>query len=75
MYEIALQNASVQFAEIFEDVAHGDEVRIRRDDGKIFKIVLVQAQTPVPKFGSARGLIEIADDFDEPLEDFREYMP
>ena len=25
-------------------------------------------------FGSARGLIRIADDFDDPLEDFREYM-
>jgi hypothetical protein len=25
-------------------------------------------------FGSARGLIKIADDFDEPLEDFREYV-
>ncbi|MEA2604346.1 MAG: hypothetical protein QOF89_5338 [Acidobacteriota bacterium] len=25
-------------------------------------------------FGSAKGLIRIADDFDEPLEDFREYM-
>jgi predicted DNA-binding antitoxin AbrB/MazE fold protein len=25
-------------------------------------------------FGSARGLIKIADDFDAPLEDFREYM-
>jgi len=26
------------------------------------------------KFGSARGLLRIADDFDEPLEDFRDYM-
>lgn len=24
--------------------------------------------------GSAKGLIQMADDFDEPLEDFREYM-
>lgn len=27
-----------------------------------------------PQFGSARGLIRISDDFDEPLEDFVEYM-
>ncbi len=75
MYEIALQDAQVQFAKIIDNVAHGDEVRIRRDDGKIFKIILMHTQKPSPKFGSARGLIEIADDFDEPLEDFREYMP
>ena len=24
--------------------------------------------------GSAKGLVHISDDFDEPLEDFREYM-
>ncbi len=75
MFEVALQDAQAQFAEIIENVAHGDEVCIRRDDGKIFKIILVSTPRPFPKFGSARGLIEIADDFDEPLEDFQEYMP
>jgi antitoxin (DNA-binding transcriptional repressor) of toxin-antitoxin stability system len=28
-----------------------------------------------PRFGSAKGLITMADDFDEPLEDFADYMP
>ncbi len=27
-----------------------------------------------PKFGSAKGMIQIADDFDDPLPDFEEYM-
>ena len=27
-----------------------------------------------PKFGSAKGQIYITPDFDEPLEDFKEYM-
>jgi len=27
-----------------------------------------------PKFGCAKGTIEIADDFDEPLDDFKDYM-
>lgn len=27
-----------------------------------------------PKFGSCKGLFEMAPDFDEPLEDFKEYM-
>jgi len=36
-----------------------------------------EESTPSPAvrgFGSARGLITISDDFDEPLEDFRDYM-
>ena len=28
----------------------------------------------VPKAGSAKGLIEIGPDFDEPLEEFKPYM-
>lgn len=28
-----------------------------------------------PHFGSAKGLITLSEDFDEPLEDFAEYMP
>jgi len=26
------------------------------------------------QFGSAKGMITMADDFDDPLEDFQEYM-
>jgi len=28
----------------------------------------------VPVFGCAKGQFKIADDFDEPLEDFKDYM-
>jgi hypothetical protein len=34
----------------------------------------VGSQKPAPKAGSAKGLIHIAPDFDEPLEDFKPYM-
>ncbi len=30
---------------------------------------------PSPRFGCLAGKIQLAPDFDEPLEDFREYMP
>jgi transcriptional regulator with AAA-type ATPase domain len=33
-----------------------------------------QSQAIQPRFGSARGLISMSADFDEPLEDFAEYM-
>jgi hypothetical protein len=29
---------------------------------------------PTPKFGSAKGFFKIKPGFDEPLEDFKEYM-
>lgn len=35
---------------------------------------LIVDQLGSPQFGSAKGMITMADDFDAPLEDFREYM-
>lgn len=42
-------------------------------------IVKLTPLEPIPqrhpaKAGSAKGLVWIADDFDQPLEDFKEYM-
>lgn len=31
-------------------------------------------QKPSPKFGGLKGKIHLSDDFDEPLDDFKEYM-
>ena len=43
-----------------------------------FVAFLSQKQKPekkiVPKFGSAKGKIHMSPDFDEPLDDFKEYM-
>lgn len=38
--------------------------------------IKISIQTPViyRKAGSAKGLIKLSDDFDEPLDDFKEYM-
>ena len=33
-----------------------------------------QQPPTTPKFGSAKGMFIMKDDFDEPLEDFKEYM-
>ena len=38
------------------------------------KLVPILRAKPRPQFGSARGLISMSADFDEPLEDFAEYM-
>lgn len=32
------------------------------------------SEKPKPQFGSAKGMIHIGPDFDEPLEDFQPYM-
>ncbi len=75
MHELALKEAESRLAELVAEAADGIDVVITRDDGAVFKIVPLEPAEPRPRFGSARGLIEMADDFDEPLEDFKAYEP
>lgn len=73
MIKVDLKEAEIRFAELIEEAAEGEDVIITRSDGVSFKIVAISQAEPRPKFGSAKGLIEMSDDFDEPLEDFEAY--
>lgn len=73
MQQVNLKEASTQLAELIEAAASGEEVVITRSDGSSFKLVPIRAVGASPKFGSAKGLVRMSDDFDEPLEDFEEY--
>lgn len=74
MPQVALKEAETMLAKLIVMAAAGEEVIITKDDGSGFKLVPFPV-TPRPKFGSAAGLIEMADDFDAPLDDFEDYMP
>ena len=53
-----------------------DEIKQLFQHVPALKHRFVEDEKPKRKrqFGSARGLIAMADDFDEPLADFQEYM-
>jgi len=72
---VKLQDASLHLAELLEEAAKGRDVAIVRDDGAQFKILPVKLEKPRPKFGSAKGLVTMSDDFDAPLDDFAAYSP
>jgi prevent-host-death family protein len=75
MRTVELKEAQGRLAELIDEVASGEEVVITREDGAAFKIVPVAPLPPHPTFGSAKGLVHMAEDFDEPLEDFQAYAP
>ena len=75
MHTVGLQEAAGRLAELIDEVASGEEVVITREDGATFKIVPIALMPPSPKFGSAKGLVKMTEDFDEPLEDFQAYAP
>ncbi|MBD1870630.1 type II toxin-antitoxin system Phd/YefM family antitoxin [Oculatella sp. FACHB-28] len=75
MHQVNLKEAETQLAKLIEEAANGEEVIITRSDGTSFKIMPISTVRAIPKFGSARGLVKMAEDFDQPLEDFEEYAP
>ncbi len=74
MQQIELTQAQHELPQLIEAALHGADVIITRGDAPVVRLVPILGEKPQPQFGSAKGLISLAEDFDEPLEDFREYM-
>ncbi len=72
-FAIELSQVEARLARLIEEVDAGAEVVIMRNGEPVARLV---PAGPLPERvpGSAKGLFVVPDDFDEPLEDFREYM-
>jgi prevent-host-death family protein len=68
-----LGEAQVHLAELVREAARGEEVILTDGGEPVAKIIPITRARKRRQFGSARGLIHVADDFDAPLEDFRDY--
>ena len=76
MPQIDIAKALDEIAELIDAAINGEEVIITKDDLPVVKLMPISPpkKRRSPLFGSDKGLIAISDDFDEPLEEFREYM-
>jgi prevent-host-death family protein len=61
---------TARLSELVRAAENGDEVVLTRQGEHVARLVPMRAR----KAGSARGLFTVPPDFDEPLEDFRDYM-
>lgn len=74
MIQVPAKQAVTELDKLLDQAAQGQEVVIISSDGAAFKLTALP-RTPQPVFGSARGLVTIGPDFDEPIEGFEEHMP
>lgn len=74
MQQVSIEEARTILSDLIKAVNEGEEVVITEDSQPVVKLMPVTQEKTRPQFGSAKGLIIIHDDFDEPLEDFKEYM-
>jgi prevent-host-death family protein len=71
MHTVTLPEAQARLPELLKEVLRGEEVIILQDSAPAAKLVPVER----PGYGSLRGQIVMADDFDAPLDAFADYMP
>jgi antitoxin (DNA-binding transcriptional repressor) of toxin-antitoxin stability system len=74
MYQIELKEENLELVNLVKAAIKGEEIIIKKDKELIVKLIPEKAKKAGRKAGSAKGMIKIAEDFDEPLEDFKEYM-
>jgi len=74
MHQINVEDAKSNLPDLIDAAVSGEEIIIAKDEQHIVRLVPVSRTKARPQFGSAKGLISMSDDFDEPLQDFAEYM-
>ncbi len=74
MHQVNIHEAKTHFSKLIRRVMNGEEIIIAKANKPIAKLVSFNQNRPKRKLGSAKGKIKIAPDFDEPLDDFKDYM-
>ncbi len=74
MLQVNIHEAKTHLSRLIQKVIEGEEVIIAKGNKPIVKLTLLDEYKPKRKLGMAKGKVWIADDFDEPLEDFKDYM-
>jgi antitoxin (DNA-binding transcriptional repressor) of toxin-antitoxin stability system len=69
---VDIQHSGELLLELIELALEGEEVIILRDRRPLVKLEALPPLTGRRSFGSAKGLITLREDFDDPLEDFKE---
>ena len=77
MVQITVKEAQRRLPELLDAVEAGEEVEIRAEDGRSYRLASSRPRPPVtgvPKAGRLKGLLVVPDDIKDPLEELREYM-
>ena len=74
MNPVTITEAAQKLPDLIDAALRGEEVTITRN-GSVVKLIAATTVKRYPaKAGSAKGQVWMSDDFDEPLEDFKDYM-
>ena len=73
--QVNIHEAKTHLSRLIQAALNGKEVIIARGNKPVVRLEVLPQARSSRRIGNAKGLIlSMADDFDEPLDDFREYM-
>ncbi len=73
---VSIDEAQTHLPDLIDAAMSGETVLIKKGGDQAVQLVPVPLEhSASPRFGSGKGLMVMAADFDEPLAGFEEYMP
>ena len=75
MHQVTIHEAKTHLSRLIREVLAGEDVVIAKGKNPLVRLVALPEISKTRELGKARGIVKhISEDFDEPLEDFQEYM-
>jgi antitoxin (DNA-binding transcriptional repressor) of toxin-antitoxin stability system len=74
MHQVDIKEIDTQLATVIATALKGEDVLILQDQEPLLKLSRIKTAKVRRKRGSAKGLVIMTEDFDAPLEDFKECM-
>ena len=73
--QVNIHQAKTQLSKLIQAAINGKQVIIARGNKPVVRLEVLPEARSHRKIGNAKGLIVLmAEDFDEPVDDFKEYM-
>ena len=75
MTQVTIHQAKTQLSKLIKQALAGEEIIIAKGNEPLIQLTPLPGKMKARRIGGAKGIIEfMADDFDEPLDDFEDYM-
>ena len=75
MHQVNVHEAKTQLSKLIQEALDGEEVVIARNSKPLVRLEVLPGVKKQRRIGGLKGVvINIADDFDEPLDDLADYM-
>lgn len=74
MKKVTIHEAKTHLSRLIRNALAGEEVIISRGSKPLVKLMVIEETSVKRKLGTAAGMIHFAQDFNEPLDEFKDYL-